>query len=407
MGIGDRFGHQGRAQLEALLKAKQYGVGITPVWNKSYREHRLIGTQPSDTRREADESVTAKNWQDDYFVDADHISMKTVDLFIQACDFFTIDVADFIGRSADEDGISEFVKRHLRYTGGLRLPVTNTLLNITESGIQKIARKYLFAVEEAGRIYRHILKSKQAFIVEISFDETDDPQTPVELFFILAAVAQERIPAHTIAPKFPGRFNKGIDYDEDVDHFELVFLEFLAIIDFSVNEFALPQNLKLSIHSGSDKFSIYDPIRRALRKCGAGLHLKTAGTTWLEELIGLAEAGVDGLSIVKEIYRKAFSRYDELCLPYAKVIDIHTSQLPSPTEVDLWDPRKFTSTLRHNPTDKNYNPHFRQLLHIGYPIAAEMGSRYLSALQEYEDSIAKNVTENLYDRHIKKLFLNE
>ncbi len=85
------------------------------------------------------------------------------------------------------------------------------------------------------------------------------------------------------------------------------------MIAFAVKQFGLPANLKLSVHSGSDKFSIYAPIRRAIGRFGAGLHLKTAGTTWLEEVIGLAEAGGDGLELAKEIYAKALDKKDALC----------------------------------------------------------------------------------------------
>ena len=107
------------------------------------------------------------------------------------------------------------------------------------------------------------------------------------MLFILAAIAAEGIPVQTIAPKFTGRFNKGVDYVGDVAQFG-EFREDIAVIAFAVEEFGLPQNLKLSVHSGSDKFSIYGPIRESLAEFGAGVHVKTAGTTWLEELIGLA-----------------------------------------------------------------------------------------------------------------------
>ena len=100
----------------------------------------------------------------------------------------------------------------------------------------------------------------------------------------------------TIAPKFTGRFNKGVDYVGDLAQFEKEFNDDLAVIAFAVKEFGLPADLKLSVHSGSDKFSIYPAIRRAIRRTGAGLHIKTAGTTWLEELIGLASAGGEGLA---------------------------------------------------------------------------------------------------------------
>src|SRR5207249_1055188 len=143
---------------------------------------------------------------------------------------------------------------------------------------------------EAGCIYRHIAQHKSGaeFITEVSMDETDAPQTPPELLVILAAIADAQIPIQTIAPKFTGRFNKGVDYAGDLSQFEKEFNDDLAVIAFAVKAYRLPATLKLSVHSGSDKFSIYAPIRRALARFDAGLHLKTAGTTWLEELIGLA-----------------------------------------------------------------------------------------------------------------------
>ena len=183
--------------------------------------------------------------------------------------------------------------------------------------MERIAGKYLRAVQEAGQIYRHIAaaKGEVQFITEVSMDETDSPQTPPELLVILAALADEKIPIQTIAPKFTGRFNKGVDYVGDLVQFEKEFQQDLAVIAFAVRKFQLPANLKLSVHSGSDKFSIYAPIRRAARpRSSAGLHIKTAGTTWLEEIIGLAEADGDGLALAKEIYAKAFEEKREtLC----------------------------------------------------------------------------------------------
>jgi len=107
-GVGDRFGRQGKAQLKAVLQARAAGLDITPVWNKSHREHSIIGTRPADVRREADAAVAAANWDQPYFVDADHIGMGNVDQFLDASDFFTLDVADFIGRPADEGLVSAF-----------------------------------------------------------------------------------------------------------------------------------------------------------------------------------------------------------------------------------------------------------------------------------------------------------
>jgi len=407
MGIGDRFAHQGEAQLAAFVKAKQLGVDVTPVWNKSNREHLIVHSEPPSVRAEADAAVTALGWQGPYFVDADHIGLKTVDGFVATSDFFTIDVADFIGKPAAPDDIAAFVAAHAKYAGSLRIPGIDGALDVTRERIATIAGKYLYAVQEAGKVYRHIAQVKGAgsFVPEVSMDETDQPQTPVELLFILAAIGAERIPVQTIAPKFTGRFNKGVDYVGDVAQFEREFNDDLAVIAFAIAEFDLPANLKLSVHSGSDKFSIYPAIRRAIRRTGAGLHIKTAGTTWLEELIGLASAGGEGLQIATDVYAQALGRFDELCGPYASVIDIDRSKLPSAAEVATWNGDRYARTLRHDQSSPHYNLHVRQLLHVGYKVAAQMGERYTAALAANKVIVAENVTANLFDRHLRRVFI--
>ena len=406
-GMGDRFAHQGRAQLAAVVKARELGVEVAPVWNKSNREHLIVGSEPDSACGEADAAVRALGWTGPYFVDADHIGLKTVDRFLDSSDFFTIDVADSIGQPAAEADIQRFVAAQSRYSGNVTVPGIDRPLAASPERIAAIARKFLAAVQEAGRIYRHIAAAKGAenFVAEVSMDETDQPQTPVDLLFILAALAMEKVPLSTIAPKFTGRFNKGVDYVGDVAQFEREFADDIAVIAFAVGEFGLPEDLKLSVHSGSDKFSIYAPIRRTLRRTGAGLHLKTAGTTWLEELIGLAAAGGSALSTVKEIYREALDHIDALCGPYAAVIAIDRHKLPSIEAVADWSGEQFVAALRHDPRNPNYNPHVRQLLHVGYKIAAQMGQRYTDALKKHEAIIAENVSENLLERHLKPLFL--
>ncbi len=406
-GVGDRFAHQGKAQLNAMIEAKKLGVDIVPVWNKSHREHSIIHTQPVSVRLEADAAVKDLNWQNSYYVDADHINLSNVDLFIEASNFFTLDVADYIGKEASNEDIEKFVEKCRKYIGALRIDGIDQEIEITEKMIKETASKVILAIQEAGKLYRHIesKKGKGNFITEVSMDETDLAQTPVEMFFILAAIADEGIPAQTIAPKFTGRFNKGVDYVGDVDQFDKEFNEDLAVIKYAIKEFGLNENLKLSVHSGSDKFSIYGPINRAIKKFDTGLHLKTAGTTWLEEIIGLAAAGGEGLDIAKRIYASAFDRFDELCGPYATVIDIDKSELPSVEEVNDWTGDKFKKVVTHDQACEDYNLNVRQLLHVGYKVAAELGDLYIAALEKYEDVIAEHVTENIFERHIKPVFI--
>jgi len=406
-GMGDRFGHQGKAQLRACVLATERGAEFIPVWNKSNREHSFIGTEPSGLRAEADAAVQALGWKKSYHVDADHIRLETVDRFIAPSDFFTIDVADSIGKPAAATDVQAFVDRHPELVGKVSVPHIDHPLEISRAEVERVANKFLLAVQDAGKIYRHIVAKKGAanFITEVSMDETDSPQTPPELLIILAALADEKIPIQTIAPKFTGRFNKGVDYVGDVKQFAQEFNEDLAVIAFAIRQYGLPASLKLSVHSGSDKFSIYEPMRQALKKFNAGVHIKTAGTTWLEELIGLAEAGGDGLEIAKEIYAYAIGHVDEFCAPYASVIDIDKSKLPSATTVNGWNSNQFVSALRHDRKNPAFNPSFRQLLHVSFKVAAKLGDRYLNALKKHEAVIARNVTENLFERHMKPLLL--
>ena len=407
IGVGDRFAHQAEAQLRACLLAQHNGVEVIPVWNKSNREHITIGSEPVTTRVAADAAVKTLGWELPYHVDADHIRLETVDRFVPHSDFFTIDVADWIGKPADQGAIKKFVTSHRELSGKVSIPGIASPFETTPAEVERIAAKYFLAVQDAGKIYRHIekAKGKDNFITEVSMDETDSPQTPIELLVILAALADEKIPLQTIAPKFTGRFNKGVDYVGDIAQFEKEFNEDLAVIAFAIKQYGLPATLKLSVHSGSDKFSIYAPMRRALARHSAGLHLKTAGTNWLEEVIGLAEANEDGLRIAKEIYAAALQKQEELCAPYATVIDIDPGKLPSAKAVEAWTSDQFTSALRHEQKNPEFNPHFRQLLHVGYKVAAKMGERYLNALKDSEEVIGRNVTENLYERHIKPVFV--
>jgi hypothetical protein len=405
--MGDRFAHQAQAQLRACMLAADEGVHVTPVWNKSNREHLIVASVPSSTRAAADAAVTALGWRQPYHVDADHIRLDTVDRFLGASDFYTIDVADNIGQPADAAAVRAFADRHAELVGRISIPGIARPLEFTRADVERTAGKYLLAVQQAGKVYRHICQKKDEgkFITEVSMDETDAPQTPPELLLILAAMADERIALETIAPKFTGRFNKGVDYVGDVSQFEQEFGDDLAVLAFAVERYGLPSNLKLSVHSGSDKFSIYGPMRRALARFNAGVHLKTAGTTWLEEVIGLAEAGGNGLAIAKRIYAEALDHVDELCAPYATVIDIDRAKLPSAATVNGWGPKEFVAALRHDRSNPAFNPHLRQLLHVGFKVAAKMGREYLDALETYEASVAKNVTDNLYRRHIKPVFL--
>ncbi len=408
MGVGDRFGHQGKAQLKAFIAAKtELGVDVTPVWNKSNREHMIIGTQPAEVRVEADQAVQALGWKGDYYVDADHINFKNVEPFIEPSDFFTIDVADFIGKGASDEQIDAFLFDHESYIGSLEIPGIDSTFTVDDAYLRSFAYNYLNAIEEATKVYEYLVKKKGVgkFVPEVSCDETDTPQSPLDLFFILKLLADNNVPAQTIAPRFSGRFNKGVDYVGDVNQFEKEFEQDLLVIDYAVKQFGLPDNLKLSVHSGSDKFAIYPVIGRLIKKHDKGIHIKTAGTTWLEEIAGLALAGGDGLKIAKEVYAKAFEKHEELTAPYASVIDIKLENLPLPEVVAQWSGRELADAIIHDQSCKGFNPDLRQLIHVGYKVAAQKGDVYYNALKAFESEIEKQVFTNIYERHMKRLFI--
>ncbi|MGW8193265.1 MAG: tagaturonate epimerase family protein, partial [Desulforhopalus sp.] len=136
IGTGDRFGLQGSAQLAAVEMAKNRGVDLAIVWNKSYREHRIVKTTPQAVRDEADQAVKERGWRGQYFVDADHINLDNVDLFIANSDFFTIDVADFIEKKTDDGSMAEFVRKYSHLTGELSISGMEKPLRVSEGLLQ-------------------------------------------------------------------------------------------------------------------------------------------------------------------------------------------------------------------------------------------------------------------------------
>jgi len=398
-GLGDRFGREGKAQLRAIQEINRLGFPVVPVWNKSNREHELIGTTQKTVREEANEAVKANNWKGNYYVDADHITLDNVDKFLDYSDFFTLDVASFIGKPAEKKLKADFLKRTANHA------ITGFSEAILNYDLNRFSDMYLTAIHEVKILYDYILAKKPSgFIAEISMDEVPLAQSPLDLYFILKELKHLNIEPHTIAPKFTGMFPKGVDYEGDTELFAEEFDKDIRILKIAKDQLEIHHDIKLSIHSGSDKFSIYPVIRDLISKYKAGIHVKTAGTTWLEEVIGLARGGGEGLRIAKEIYHQGMIRFDELSAPYSSVLHIDSEKLPLPKEVLTWSSAHFANTLIHEQTCRDYNPHFRQLIHISYKVAAEMGGEFMDALDYYRDPIEQQVYTNLIDRHLRRLF---
>jgi hypothetical protein len=405
-GMGDRFGHQGEAQLQAVLDGRAQGLELAPVWNKSKREHTLIGTQPQSLRDEADAAVQALGYDGAYFVDADHINFETVDDFLACSDFFTLDVAEELGKPPVSAETAADYETALLKLGTQSLDGLPEPLVYDAATAEELVNAYGGAVEAAKKLFDKISAQKDAdsFAVEVSMDETDNPQGPKELLGILCMLAVEGVPAQTIAPKFSGRFNKGVDYVGDLAQFRAEFEADLLVLRYAVEELGLPDTLKLSVHSGSDKFSLYSIISELVAKHDAGLHLKTAGTTWLEEVIGLAEAGGAALDFVKALYAEALDHVDALTAPYATVLDINPAELPTAEESALWTSEQFVRMVAHEQGDPLFNSSLRQFFHVAFKLAAKTGDEYLDLLKEHAGIVNRRVYENLYNKHVLKVF---
>src|SRR5215471_4171751 len=154
LGVGDRFAHQAKPQLRACMEAAARGVEISPVWNKSNREHGIVGSEPASVKTAASAAVRDLGWNRPWHVDADHINQDTVGRFLEASDFYTLDVAAFIGKPAERAAVDAFVARHPELTG--------EPFPADRDSVRAVAGKYLFAVQEAGRIYRRIESAKGA-----------------------------------------------------------------------------------------------------------------------------------------------------------------------------------------------------------------------------------------------------
>ncbi|NDV62835.1 hypothetical protein G0Q06_10270 [Puniceicoccales bacterium CK1056] len=404
-GMGDRFGRQGEAQLRSVLDARALGMDVAPVWNKSKREHTLIGTEPQSLRNEADAAVRALDYDGPYFVDADHITIETVDDFIACSDFFTLDIADSLGKPPRSVDNADRYRQTLEALGSVSVEGMETVSFDPESA-SALLEAYGAAIEAAKALYEKIAAARPDgdFAVEISMDETETPQGPKELLGILRLLALENIPAQTIAPKFTGRFNKGVDYVGDLEQFTVEFESDVLVLAYAIKNFGLPSSLKLSVHSGSDKFSLYPIIKDIVTKHNAGLHMKTAGTTWLEEVIGLAEAGGAGFDFVKELYIDALDHYDALTAPYSTVLYIDRSQLPSVKVARGWKSEDLVAMVEHDQENPLFNSSLRQFFHVAFKLASKAGDGYYSLLDENAGIINRRVHHNLFQRHILKVF---
>ncbi len=348
-GCGDRLGLATPGHIRAIRRVG----GIAPILaQQSIRENSRTGRNPQEVIDDATWGVFQESWREPWGADADHLkSTKDIDVCVAAgYTFFTFDPGDHVDNAAHTAPVAKlrddfaalpwadlettvadvqaaYLDKTFKVDDGLAL-------TFTEEALLRAAGKYARAIAHVIRMYRHLVAQTGDFELEISVDETETPTSALEHYFISSELKRLGVEWVSLAPRYIGRFEKGVDYIGDLDALEADLAKHAAIAR-TLGPY------KLSLHSGSDKFSIYPLFARLT----AGMvHLKTAGTSYLEALRTIASVKP---ALFRDIYRIAFKLYEQDRATYHVSAD--TSRAPQienlsdeelPTVLDQFDARE-------------------------------------------------------------------
>jgi hypothetical protein len=314
VGCGDRLGLATPGHVRAV---RQVG-GFAPILaQQSMRENARTGRTPQRVMDDAMWGVFQEGWREPWGADADHLkTTDDVDVCVAAgYSFYTVDPGDHVDNEAHSAPLEVLKEKihalpwdsledspealHERYLGR-QFQVEGSLLELDHAALARAAAKYGRAIAHTAAMYRHlaIAAGGRAFELEVSVDETETPTSPAEHFFVASELRRMGVRWVSLAPRYVGRFEKGVDYIGDLEAFDLELAKHAAIA-------RVLGPYKLSIHSGSDKFSVYPIFAQHAREL---VHLKTAGTSYLEALRAIAR--VDA-GFYREILALALERYDE------------------------------------------------------------------------------------------------
>lgn len=333
VGCGDRLGLATPGHIRAIRKGS-----MAPIFaQQSIREMTRTQRTPDQVMDSATWGVFQEGWREGYGADADHLkTTEDVDHCVDAgFVFYTVDPGDHVDNAADNDDAAALRQKiealpwddleaspddlRRRYLDR-KFDLGDFAVNLSEEELLRAAAKYGRAVAHTVRMYRHLADrmGQQTFELEMSVDETETPTTIPEHYFVASELKRLSVQWVSLAPRYIGRFEKGVDYIGDLDAFEADFARHVSIAR-AVGPY------KLSLHSGSDKFSIY-PV--AARVAGDLVHLKTAGTSYLEALRAIA--GIDP-DLFREILAFAFERYDEDRASYH--VSANPAKVPRPDQL--------------------------------------------------------------------------
>jgi hypothetical protein len=382
-GCGDRLGLATPGHVRAVRQvALQQGSGqgaIAPIFaQQSMRENARTGRTPQQVVDDATWGLFQEGWREPWGADADHLkTTDDIDICLAAgYTFFTVDPGDHVDNTAHtapldvlqdkfealpwsklEDSPNDLHGRYL----GQRFRVETLSLELDEAALLRAAAKYGWAIAHTVHMYRHLAARTQSFELEMSVDETETPTSVEEHFFIASELRRLGVQWVSLAPRYVGRFEKGVDYIGDLAQFEAQLAQHAAIA-------RVLGPYKLSIHSGSDKFSIYPIIARLTRGL---VHLKTAGTSYLEALRAVACVQP---ALFRNILAYAIERYPQDRATYH--VSAELSEVPA---LHSLSDEELPDLLDQFDT--------RQVLHVTFGSAlARFGEELLAVLAAHEEA---------------------
>jgi len=377
-GFGDRLGFATPGHIAAVRAA---GGKFAPIFaQQSVRENARTGRTPQQVMDDAQRAIDAAQWDEPWGADADHLkTLEDIPPFVEAgYTFFTVDPGEYVENAADRDPLEVLKKKAANFSwdeiSALYLDQSmDQLWGRFEAGsLMRATVKYGRAIAYSASMFHRLSQLKDMFDFEISVDETDSPTTPLEHFYIASELTRLGVRFTSLAPRFIGRFEKGVDYVGDLNALDAELEKHAAVTTYF-------GTYKLSLHSGSDKFSVYPLVAK---HWGEHIHVKTAGTSYLEALRVLASHEPD---LFLKIYALGRERYEVDKLTYH--VSASLESLPS------------TSDLPSLLNDF----HAREMLHVTFGSAiANFGAGLKSALIKHEDAYYEGLRTH-FAKHLNLL----
>jgi hypothetical protein len=375
-GFGDRLGLATPGHIAAVK-----GTQFAPIFaQQSVRENARTGRTPQQVMDDAKRAVDAAQWDAPWGADADHLkSPDDLPPFVDAgYTFYTVDPGEYVDNAADTD-LLPVLQQKAKAVNWDELSTLylrrNNVAGIGTFDLETLLRaavKYGRAVRHTVGMYRRLSLMQEEFDFEISVDETDAPTTPLEHFFIASELTRLGVRFTSLAPRFIGRFEKGVDYIGDLAALDAEMAKHAAVT-------AHFGTYKLSLHSGSDKFSVYPLITR---HWGQRVHVKTAGTSYLEALRVLARLEPD---LFRDIYAFSRQRYETDRRSYH--VSAQLEKLP-----ELGDLPALLDDF-----------HAREILHVTFgSVLAQFGAQLKSALERHLDAYHEGLRIHFY-KHLRLL----